>query len=65
MASMTNRTEERFKTVAQVIAILMLAGIVGIVLHKGYTDFSALARAHPGDGFWPELARYLLRNLAG
>ena len=59
------RREERFKTVAQVIAILMLAGIVGMVLHKGHADFSALAKAHPGDRFWPALARYIFANLAG
>ena len=57
--------EERFKTVAQVVAILMLAGILLLVFHKGYTDFRALSQAHPGDGFWLEYIRYLLRNLAG
>ena len=62
---MKNRNEERFKTLAQVVAILLLAGMVGMVLHKGYADFTALAQAHPGDRFWPELARYLFRNLAG
>lgn len=59
------RAEEWFKTVAQVLAILLLAGIVGMVLHKGWTDFSALARVHRGEGFWLELVRYLFRNLAG
>lgn len=57
--------EERFKTVAQVLAILMLAGLVGMVLHKGYADFTALARQNPGDSFWPALVRYVFRNLAG
>ncbi|MGV3494134.1 MAG: hypothetical protein ACO1OY_09710 [Ramlibacter sp.] len=59
------RAEERFKTVAQVMAILLLAGMVGMVLHKGWTDVSALAREHRGEGFWLELVRYLFRNLAG
>lgn len=59
------RGEERFKTVAQVIAILMLAGLVGMLLHKGYADFAALARQNPGESFWPALARHVLRNLAG
>lgn len=56
---------ERFKTIAQVLAILMLAGMVGMVLHKGYADFAALAQQNPGDSFWPALARYVFRNLAG
>jgi hypothetical protein len=51
--------------VAQVLAILLLAGMVGMVLHKGWTDFSALAREHRGEGFWLELVRYVFRNLAG
>jgi hypothetical protein len=60
-----DRSAERFKTVGQVIAILMLSGMVGMVLHKGYTDFSALAQQNPGESFWPALARYVFRNLAG
>ena len=56
---------ERSKTVLQVLAILMLAGIVLILLHKGYADMTQLARDHPGGGFWKALARYIFRNLAG
>ena len=59
-----SRAEERFKTIAQVIAILLLAGIVGMVLHKGYADVSLLAKDHTGD-FWSALARHVFRNLAG
>jgi hypothetical protein len=62
---MGSRAEERFKTVLQVIAILMLAGIVAMVLHKGYADMAALAEQNPGGSFWKALARYVLRNLAG
>lgn len=62
---MDKRNEERFKTVLQVIAILLLAGICFIVLYKGYTDVSALARTHSGVRFWEALARYVFRNLAG
>lgn len=62
---MDKRNEERFKTVLQVIAILMLAGIVAMVLHKGYADVSALQRAHGGADFWGAFARYLFKNLAG
>ncbi|QJW85106.1 hypothetical protein HK414_21405 [Ramlibacter terrae] len=59
------RGEEIFKTVLQVLAILMLAGICAMVLHKGYADVGALAKAHAGEGFWKALGRYLLRNPAG
>ena len=55
---------ELAKTLLQVLAILMLAAIVLVILHKGYSDVSALASEHRGD-FWPALARYLFRNLAG
>jgi hypothetical protein len=53
------------QTVFQVLAILMLAGICLMVLHKGYTDVTALAAANRGDGFWTALLRYVFRNLAG
>ncbi|MDB5752342.1 MAG: hypothetical protein JWP65_2763 [Ramlibacter sp.] len=59
------RGEEIFKTVLQVLAILMLAGICLMVLHKGCADITALAREHPGDGFWGALARQLFRNIGG
>lgn len=62
---MSKRAEERFKTVMQVVAILMLAGIVGMVLHKGYADMTALAAENAGGNFWQALARYVFRNLAG
>jgi hypothetical protein len=54
-----------FRSVAQGVAILMLAGILGMLLHKGHADFSALAKEHPDQGFWPALVRYVFRNLAG
>ena len=56
--------DERAKTFFQLLAILGLAGIVFVVLHKGYADVSAIARQHP-DSFWASLARYLFRNLTG
>ena len=62
---MSQRAEELFKTVLQVIAILMLAGIVGMVLHKGYADISALSQQNGGGDFWRALVRYVFRNLAG
>lgn len=60
-----SRADEAARTVFQVLAILALAGIFAMILHKGHADFSALAREHPGEGFWPELLRYVFRNLAG
>ena len=59
------RLESAFKTVLQVLAILLLAGIRLTILHKGYADVAALARSNDGDAFFPALLRYLLRNLAG
>lgn len=62
---MSPRAESRIKTLFQVLAILGLAAIVGMVLHKGYADFSALAKSHPGESFWPALGRYIFSNMAG
>jgi hypothetical protein len=63
--ALRKRLESAVKTVLQVLAILLLAGICLTILHKGYVDMSALARSHGGDAFWPALLRYLFRNLAG
>jgi hypothetical protein len=49
----------------QVVAILLLVGIFAMLVHKGYSDVTAIARANGRDGFWPALLRYLFRNLAG
>ncbi len=59
------RAEERFKTVLQVLAILLLAGILGMVFHKGFHDVGALAEQHSGAEFWKALARMVLKNLGG
>jgi hypothetical protein len=53
------------RTVLQVLAILGLALIVLVILHKGYSDMTALARDHPRQDFWPALLRYVFRNMAG
>ena len=65
MAKSDSRGEERAKTVLQVLAILCLAGICLMILHKGYSDVSALAAGHAGGEFWKALERYVFRNLAG
>jgi len=62
---MSKRAEENFKTVLQVLAILGLAGILGMIAHKGFHDIGALAQANAGGDFWKALARYVFRNLAG
>ena len=62
---MRRRSEELFKTVLQVVAILLLAGIIGMVLHKGYADVSALSQQNGGGDFWKALLRHVFRNLAG
>jgi hypothetical protein len=50
---------------AQALAFVVAAFMVGTILHKGATDLTALAQRHAGAEFWPALARYLLGNLAG
>jgi len=59
------RGEALFKTALQIIAILGLALIFAVILHKGYGDVSRLAQEHSGADFWATLARYLFKNLAG
>ena len=51
--------------ILQVLAILCLAGIFAVLLHKGYSDVTAIARSTGRDEFWPALLRYVFRNLAG
>lgn len=65
VAGNASSATERLKTVSQCLAILGLAGICFMVLHKGYTDIGALAREHHGQAFWLELVRHIFRNLAG
>lgn len=60
-----DRLAEASKTVLQVLAILALAAIFLTLLHKGYSDVSALARESGRDEFWPALLRYVFRNLSG
>ena len=60
-----DRLGEVAKTVLQVLAILALAAICLTILHKGYSDVSALARSNGREEFWPALLRYVFRNLAG
>jgi hypothetical protein len=54
-----------FKTLLQYLAVLCAALIVSMVLHKGYTDVSALAQKHSGTKFWVALGQYFIRNLGG
>jgi hypothetical protein len=54
-----------FKTVLQVAAIGLLIGLLAMVFHKALADVSGVWARHSGADFWVELARYLLRNLAG
>ena len=51
------------KTLLQIVAVLGLALIMAMILHKGSTDIWALAQKHSGSEFWLALARYVLRNL--
>ena len=51
--------------ILQVLAILLLVAIFAVLLHKGYSDVTALARENGRGEFWPALLRYVFRNLAG
>lgn len=62
---MSARGEALFKTALQIVAILGLALIFAVILHKGYVDVSRLAHEYNGADFWGALARYLFKNLAG
>ena len=53
------------RTLLQVLAVATLVLIYSMILHKGYTDVSALARKHSGGEFWTALAKYFIGNLAG
>lgn len=62
---MSSRGDEIARTVAQGVAIVLLALIVGTILHKGYVDISRLAGLYEGGDFWRALGRYFFKNLAG
>ncbi len=62
---MSARADALFKSVMQVAAILCLALIFAVIVHKGYNDIAHLAREHSGGDFWLALVRYLFKNLAG
>ena len=38
-------------TVSQLLAILCIAFLLGMIVHKAYADISALARQHSGEAF--------------
>jgi len=52
-------------TLIRVFAAAGLILIQSMILHKGYTDVSALAEKHSGGQFWQALARYFLANMGG
>jgi len=53
------------KTALQVLAIAAGVLIYSMIIHKGYTDVSALAQKHSGAEFRRALLRYFIGNLAG
>jgi hypothetical protein len=61
----TSPLKEHARTFFQVLAVLCLAGIILVILHKAYTDMTALSQANRGHSFWPALVRYIFRTLAG
>jgi len=53
------------KTALQVLGIAAGVLIYSMIIHKGYTDVSALAQKHSGAEFRRALLRYFIGNLAG
>jgi hypothetical protein len=49
----------------QWMAVAVLVVIYSMILHKGYTDISALAEKHSGEQFWKALGRYVIGNIGG
>ena len=49
----------------KVVAVALLVLIHSMILHKGYTDVSALAQKHSGEQFWKALGRYVIGNIGG
>ena len=62
---MSTSLSDALKTLAQILAVFCIAFIVGMVMHKGHADISALARKDSGEKFWAALAKYFVGNLAG
>jgi hypothetical protein len=52
-------------TLVRVFAAAGLILLQSMILHKGYTDVSALAQKHSGGEFWRALARYFITNIGG
>lgn len=60
-----SRAREASKTLTQMAAVLVFAGILAMVAHKAHADISVIAAKHSGAEFWRALAVYLIGNLAG
>lgn len=54
-----------WNTLVKVLAAAGLILIQSMILHKGYTDVSALAEKHSGGDFWRALAKYFISNMGG
>ncbi len=62
---MNTRADATFKTVLQIVAIVLLALIVAVILHKKrYADVSEISREHSGADSWRALARHVFKNLS-
>ncbi len=58
-------TSESSKTLMQVLAVLAMAAILSMIVHKSYADVSIIAAKHSGWEFWREVAVWMIGNLAG
>jgi|CXWL01.1.fsa_nt_gi hypothetical protein len=64
MQGMDKPTKVSAASILQIFAILVLAGLFSMILHKAVADIANLARLHEGSAFWSALGRYLLANFA-
>jgi hypothetical protein len=55
----------RIQSALQVLAIALGLLIYSMIVHKSYTDISALAQKHSGGEFRRALLKYFIGNLAG
>jgi len=53
------------KALLQKLAIVAMVLLFAMILHKGITDVSIIARKHSGQQFWVAMAKYFIGNLAG
>jgi hypothetical protein len=62
---MNSDSGNRGKDAMQVLAIICLAFMFSLILHKGFADVSLISELHSGREFWIALARHFIGTLSG